>query len=216
MKEEVSKRRELNKELDTEKEHIDEIMTEIEESKNRLNSLTELKNELSNKLQISTFAKSHAEAQLEKAVNMRSEMVREIEELRQQRDVFQRRIEFCREKDAIGMVAKFNEMSCGFKEYTAEQIRLATNGFSERLRLKPGGDWTTVYRGRINHSIVAIKILDSVNGVSREDFRTKVKIYIWCPRHYFLLLFLNYYNCHNSNLVTLHIAKVHYNWALPM
>ncbi|GMN34003.1 hypothetical protein TIFTF001_004463 [Ficus carica] len=174
MKEEVSRRRELNKELDTEKEHIHEIMTEIEESKNRLNSLTELKNELSNKLQISTFAKSHAEAQLEKAVNMRSEMVREIEVLRQQRDVLQRRIEFCREKDAIGMVAKFNEMSCGFKEYTAEQIRLATNGFSERLRLKPGGDWTTVYRGRINHSIVAIKILDSVNGMSREEFRTKV------------------------------------------
>ncbi|EXC35472.1 Putative U-box domain-containing protein 50 [Morus notabilis] len=174
IKEEVSTRTEVNEDLDTEKEHLNEILAEIEESKSRLNSLTELKNELSNKLQISTLAKSHAEAQLEKSVSMRSEMVREIEELRQQRDVLQRRIEFCREKDAIGMVAKFTETSCGFKEYTAEQIRLATNGFSERLRLKPGGDWTTVYRGRINHSTVAIKILDSVNGMSPEDFQAKV------------------------------------------
>ena len=150
-------------------------MGDVEESKKRLNSLTELKNELSNKLQISTLAKSQSEGQLEKAVNLRAEMVREIEELRQQRDVLHRRIEFCKEKDAIGMVARFTELSSGFKEFTAEQIRLATNGFSERLRLKPGGDWTAVYRGRFGHSTVAIKMLDSVNGMSRQDFQAKVR-----------------------------------------
>lgn len=149
-------------------------MAEVEESKKRLSSLTELKNELSNKLHISSLAKSQSEAQLEKAVNLRTEMVREIEELRQQRDVLHRRIEFCKEKDAIGMVAKLAELSSGFKEYTSDQIRLATNGFSERLRLKPGGDWTAVYRGRISHSTVAIKMLDSVNGMSKEDFQAKV------------------------------------------
>ncbi|KAH7520442.1 hypothetical protein FEM48_Zijuj08G0144400 [Ziziphus jujuba var. spinosa] len=173
IKEEVSNRTELQKELEAEKEHIHEVMGDIEESKNRLNSIKELQSELSNKLHISTLGKSHAEAQVEKAVNKRAEMVREIEELRQQRDVLHRRIEFCREKDAIGMVARLGEPSCGFKVYTAEEIRLATNGFSERLRLKPGGDWTTVYRGRIENATVAIKILNSVSGLSQEDFQAK-------------------------------------------
>ncbi|PON32216.1 Tyrosine-protein kinase [Parasponia andersonii] len=174
IKEEVNNRTELKKDLEAEEEHLHEIMAEVEESKKRLSSLAELKNELSNKLQISTLARSQSEVQLEKAVNVRADMVTEIEELRQQRDVLHRRIEFCKEKDAIGMVAKFADLSGGFKEFSAEQIRSATNGFSERLRLKPGGDWTAVYRGRISHSTVAIKMLDSVNGMSRDDFQAKV------------------------------------------
>lgn len=101
-------------------------------------------------------------------------MLGEIEDLRQQRDVLHRRIEFCKEKDAIGKVAKLTELSCGFKEYTADEIRLATNGFSERLRLKPGGEWSTVYKGRMNQSTVAIKMLNSVRGLSQEDFQAKV------------------------------------------
>ncbi|XP_062100446.1 putative U-box domain-containing protein 50 [Humulus lupulus] len=174
IKEEVNKQTELKKELEDEEDHLHETMTEVEETKKRLKSLTQLKNELSNKLHISKFAKSQSEAQLNNAVNLRSEMVREIEELRQQRDVLHRRIEFCKEKDAIGMVTRFVEPSSGCKEFTAEHIRMATNGFSERMRLKPGGDWTEVYRGRINHYMVAIKRLDSGNGMSQEDFQSKV------------------------------------------
>lgn len=166
----------LKKELDAANELIYEVMSDIEESKNRLNSVRELQSELSNKLQISSLAKSHAEARVEEAVNTRAEMVREIEELRKQRDILHRRIEFCREKEAIGMVARLGgEHTCGgFKEYTADDIRLATNGFSERLRLKPEGDWTAVYRGRIGNATVAIKMLNPVNGLSREDFWAKV------------------------------------------
>ncbi|KAJ9177502.1 hypothetical protein P3X46_012718 [Hevea brasiliensis] len=175
IREEVTTQIEIKKSLDNEKEQIQEIMSDIAENENRLNSLLELKSELSNKLQLSTLARSHGEAQLEKAVLARAEMVREIEELRQQRDVLQRRIEFCKEKDAIGMVTKHNEITCGYREYTAEDIRLATDGFSESLRLKSNGDWTNVYRGRIHNSTVAIKILNSETGFSREDFLDKVK-----------------------------------------
>ncbi|KAL5556567.1 hypothetical protein UlMin_038803 [Ulmus minor] len=175
IKEEMNSRTELKKDMDLEKENLQDLKAEIEENKKRLSSLAELKTELSNKLQISTLSKSQAEAQLEKAASKRSEMVGGIEELRQQRDVLRRRIEFCREKDAIGMVARLSEQqSSGFKEFSVDQIRLATNGFSERLRLKPGGDWTTLYRGRINHATVAIKMLNSVNGLSQEDFQAKV------------------------------------------
>lgn len=106
-------------------------------------------------------------------------MVREIEELRKQRDVLNRRVEFCREKDAIGMVSRLSEQGSRFKEYTAEEIRLATNGFSERLRMKPGGDWTTVYRGRIDNVSVAIKMLNPVNGLPLEDFQAKVSSFFF-------------------------------------
>ena len=167
-------RMEMEKELEAEKEHTSEVVNDIEESKSRLGSIVELQNELSNKLQISTLAKTHAEAQLEKAVRTRGEMVRDIEELRRQRDVLNRRIEFCREKDAISMVAKVNELSCGYREYTIEEIRLATREFSESLRLKSGGDWSGVYKGRMKHGTVAIKTLNSSTELSDEAFHAKV------------------------------------------
>ncbi|MBA0824501.1 hypothetical protein Goarm_021171, partial [Gossypium armourianum] len=176
IKEEVTHRLEIKNVLDIEKEKLFEVKREVEESKNRINSLKELQVELSNKLQKSSQARANAVAQLEMAALTRAKMVMEIEELRRQRDVFQRRIEFCREKDALRMVARSNELRCGYREYMAEDIRLATDDFSERLRLKVSGDWSNVYRGRINHSTVAIKMLNSVNGMSQEDFQAKVRL----------------------------------------
>ncbi|KAK9284992.1 hypothetical protein L1049_024174 [Liquidambar formosana] len=167
---------EIQKDLDATKENVSEVRNDIRESRSRLNSIMELQSELSTKLHSSSLARSHAETQLEKAVIARADMVREIEDLRRQRDVLQRRIEFCREKDAIGMVSRFGELSCSYREYTAEEIRLATDDFSERLRLKSGGDWTNVYKGRMNHATVAIKKLSSVHGLSQEGFQAKVKL----------------------------------------
>ncbi|THG12734.1 hypothetical protein TEA_026861 [Camellia sinensis var. sinensis] len=146
--EEIDTRTDLKKELDTTKEEVCEIGTEVEDKKSKLKSMLELQRELSNKLQLSSLAKTRAEAQLEKAVTARAEMVREIEELRRQREI----------------------------EFTADEIRAATDDFSERLRLKSAGDWTNVYRGRINHIIVAIKAYNSVNGLSQEAFEAKVKL----------------------------------------
>ncbi|WCJ31998.1 U-box domain-containing protein kinase family protein [Euphorbia peplus] len=176
IKEEVVNRIEMTKRLETEKEQIQEMMNDVAENRSRLKSLVELQSELSNKLQISALARSHGETQLQKAVIARAEMVREIEELRRQRDILQRRIEFCKEKDAIGMVSKSNELTCGYRQYSAEDIRLATDGFSESLRLKPGGDFSNIYRGRIHNLTVAIKMLSSDNSLSQEDFLAKVKI----------------------------------------
>lgn len=170
--EEVADRIGLQRNLESEKEQLFEVKRDVEEGKKRLSSLLELKSELSNKLRLSAMAKRHAEADLEKAVITRAEMVREIEELRRKRDVLHRRIDFCKEKDAIGMVSRASEFGSGYREFEAEDVRLATENFSERLRLKCGGDWTNVYRGRINYTTVAIKMLS--NGLSQEDFQAKV------------------------------------------
>ncbi|XP_050205442.1 putative U-box domain-containing protein 50 [Mercurialis annua] len=176
IKEEITNRMEIKKSLDTDTEQIQELITDISENKNKRSSLLELQTELSNKLQLLTLSRLRGEAQLDNAVIARAEMVRDIEELRRQRDVLQRRVEFCKEKDAIGMVTKLNQLSCGYREYSAEDIRLATDGFSERLRLKSGGDWTNVYRGRFHNTAVAVKLVNSDDNLSQEDFLAKVKL----------------------------------------
>lgn len=173
IREEVSAREELKKEMEAEREQREEMRIEVEERKRRLSSLTEVQSELSDRLRIWTAAKTRAEMQLEKAVGERREMVREIEELRRQRDVLNRRIEFCKHKDAIGMAARLADTCCTFREYTEEELRLATDNFSDRLRLKSGGDWTNVYRARFNHSTVAIKMLPSV---SLQHLQSKVRL----------------------------------------
>ncbi|KAK8652852.1 hypothetical protein V6N13_126875 [Hibiscus sabdariffa] len=169
-------RLEMNNLLDTEKQKLYEVIKDVEESKNRLNSLKELQAELSSKLQESNKARANAEAQLEKAEVTTTEMVRKIEELRRQRDVFQRRIEFCREKDALGTAARSSELRCSYREYTAEDVRSATNNFSELSPLKSCGDWLNVYRGQIEHSTVVIMMLGSDNGMCPENFQAKVRL----------------------------------------
>ncbi|KAK6923842.1 Serine-threonine/tyrosine-protein kinase, catalytic domain [Dillenia turbinata] len=167
---------ELKKDLDATREFKYELTRDIEENKKRLSSVVQLQYEISNKLQISSTEKLRAEAQLEKAVTARADMVREIEELRRQKDVLQRRIEFCKEKDAIGMASRLGDFTCSYKVFTAEEIRSATDNFSEQMRLRSGGDWTSVYRGRINSCSVAVKLLDPANGLSQDVFRAQAKV----------------------------------------
>lgn len=205
IKEEAKNRIQMKKESDTKKDHLQEVKTDIEESKNKLNSLIELRSELSHRLHISKMAKARAEAQLKKEVTKRAEMVREIGELRRERDVFRRRIEFCKEKDAVGLAGSrlsTDQLSCCLREYTVEEIKLATDEYSESLRLKTGsGRNTTVYKGRINHDRVAIKLQlfnSSDDGMPKEDFQAKVKL-ISHIRHPHLLAMMGY--CSELNCI---------------
>ncbi|GAB2279293.1 hypothetical protein Dimus_013937 [Dionaea muscipula] len=180
---EVEMRIGLIKELEDTEEQLHEVVAELQESKNRLSSMLELQTELSNKLQVSSLAKSCAEAQLESAAKARAEVIREIEDLRKQRDILQRRIEFCKEKDAIGMaIATTNRtsevVSCSCKEFKANEIRLATDDFAVTNRLKSGGDSTSVYKGRINHSSVAVMILNPDVELPDEIFQAKVNLLV--------------------------------------
>lgn len=177
--EEITTQHELAKELDNTKEQVFEILADVEESKNRLSSLLELQSELSTKLQTASLAKLGAETQLGSAVSSRTALLREIEQLRGQRDVFQRRIEFCKEKDAIEMATRMSssdQVSCSYREFSTDEIRLATDNFAPHRRLKSGGDWTNVYKGRIKSLSVAIRMLDSEDAMSHEVFQAKVNL----------------------------------------
>ncbi|GMH24670.1 hypothetical protein Nepgr_026513 [Nepenthes gracilis] len=175
---EIAMRTDLSRELEVTKDQIQEVVTYLLESKNRLKSLLELQSELSSKFQASSLAKLCAEAQLESAVKARAEVVGEIEELRKQRDILQRRIEFCKEKDAIGTAtARMGEVvSCSPRDFKADDIRLATDNFSVRGRLKCGENWTSFYKGKISHTTVAIKMLNSDVEFSHEFFQAKVNL----------------------------------------
>ncbi|KAM7277080.1 hypothetical protein ACFE04_018946 [Oxalis oulophora] len=175
IKDEIKIRIDLHKYFEIEKERVHEITSDAKESRTRLSSLIRLQSELSNKLQVTTTTKSHAEAQLEKAVDSQAEMVRKLGELRRQKGILHRRIGFCKEKASIGMVSMQSEVSCGCRVYTAEEIKLATDGFSERLRVKSGRKRTIVYRGRIHQTTVAIKFLNSVSNLAPQAFQAKVE-----------------------------------------
>ncbi|KAL8472240.1 hypothetical protein ACS0TY_029451 [Phlomoides rotata] len=175
---EIVKNVNLNKELESREEEIVELQSELEEKRSKLNSILELQGELSNKLHLSSSLKAHAESQLEKAVKTRASMVQDIEELRRHRDVLQRRIEFCKEKDVISKVSKMNGFGFEVREFSAAEMIAATEDFSERLRLKFSCQWKNVYRGRINHLTVAIKIHKLANEKSLHafTFTNKVKL----------------------------------------
>ncbi|KAL1196413.1 putative U-box domain-containing protein 50 [Cardamine amara subsp. amara] len=173
IKEESEKREKLQGTLDSDKDCIEEAKKYVEKGKTKLSSLGELQEELSSRVKAIMEAKSQAEVELERVVLKRGETITETEKLRNQRDVFNLRIEFCKEKEAIGLVSK-EEVKCGYREYVAEDIRLATESYSDRLRLKSGGSWTNVYRGRIEHTTVAVKVIG--DRISDQDFEAKVKL----------------------------------------
>ncbi|EXC35473.1 Putative U-box domain-containing protein 50 [Morus notabilis] len=173
---EVTNRAELKKELDATRELLREALADVEESMKRLNSLADPRSDLSEELQRSAAARSEAEERLKAATIGRAKTAAEMEKLRRQRDVFRRRIEFCRERDAIGngngMAERVSEWRCELREFSGE-IKSATNNFSEHLRFKSGGDWTAVYKGRINLQTVAIKVINA--SLPEEEFQFKVK-----------------------------------------
>ncbi|XP_021865961.1 putative U-box domain-containing protein 50 isoform X2 [Spinacia oleracea] len=175
--EEISTQADLTKDIDNTQEQIHEILDDVHESKDRLSSLVELQSELSSKLQASSVAKRGTETKLENAANARTELVREIEELRKQRDVFQLRIDFCKEKDAIGLATRMTDpVSCSYREFSADEIRSATDNFSTYRKLTCGQDWTSVYKGRINRLSVAVKMLNSNVNMCQEIFQAKVNL----------------------------------------
>lgn len=142
----------LQKDLEVDREQLLEFMADIEESKRRLSLLAQVQMELSSKLRISALLKEQAEARLEKAISMRAETVKEIVELHRQGDVLRCRIEFCRERDTIRAVTELSEAKFGFRKYTTEDFRLATDDFSESRRIKWASHQTNIFEGRIDQA----------------------------------------------------------------
>lgn len=176
IKEEVTRKEELKNEIDAEKEQLDEIRMDIEETKERLSLVAEQQSELLNRLHICRLAVSQAEAKLEKALTEKTKMILEINDIRGQRDGLNRSIDFFQRKRCHKNECRLIEKARGFREYTKEEIIIASHNFSEQMRLKSGGNLTNVYRGQINHSTVAIKMLKLVPDLSQLEFQAKVNI----------------------------------------
>ncbi|KAH1154592.1 hypothetical protein GLYMA_18G147800v4 [Glycine max] len=175
IKEEVTRKEELRKDLDAEKEQFHKIKMDIEDSKKKLSLVAEQQSELLNRLHIYTLAVPQAETKLGKALAEKTEMLMEMDGLRKQRNAMNRSIEFFQRKRCHKNECRLIEKGCGLREYTKEEITLATQNFSEQMRLKSDGNWTNVYRGQINHSTVAIKMLNHVPDLSQLDFQAKVR-----------------------------------------
>ncbi|KAH0745259.1 hypothetical protein KY285_006916 [Solanum tuberosum] len=188
---ELARKPDLKRELDATKDELSELHTEVEVTKSKLSSILELQHELSIKMQLSSVARSRAEVQLEKVLKQRMDTVKEIEEFRGQRDVLRRRITFCREKDAIGNASMLIEPRLEYKEFSAAEIRTATDGFSNLMRLKSGGDWTDVYKAKLHHTSVAIKLYSSADVDSEDTFLAKVK-FLSHMRHPHMLSMIGY------------------------
>ncbi|XP_068656538.1 putative U-box domain-containing protein 50 [Aristolochia californica] len=169
---EVSKQIDINRDLEKVMEQLEEVTNDTEVSKTRLKSALELEGDLRNVLHLNSTDKLRIQAQLEKAVGARAETIREIEEMRRERDTLQRRNKFCRER---GVLSWFASSNCGFREYKAEELKEATDDFSERMRVKRGANGF-LYRGRIHQIDVAIKLHNPLNKLSREEFQTKMKV----------------------------------------
>lgn len=183
---EMAKRFEHTKDLETMKEELHEVKSEVEERRRKLTSVQELKLKLSEKVRASSLSKSRIEVILENAVRKREEVIREIEVLRRQRDVIQSRVEFCREKDALGEATtnRLTELSFNYMEFTPEEIRAATEDFSQHLRLKSACHRTNVYRGHTKATTIAVKCMVQL-WMDEEAFQTKV--------HWTLMLALVYH-----------------------
>lgn len=157
------------KDLDTRKEELHEIRTEVVERRRQLTSTLEIQVKLSNKLKSSASSKSNLEGILQNTATKKADVVQEIEVLQKQRDVIHRRIEFCLEKNAV---TSMDGLNFNYKEFTPEEIREATNNFSQHFTLKRGGN-TNMYIGRIIATTVAIKSMLHLS-MDEETFQTKV------------------------------------------
>ncbi|KAK1410543.1 hypothetical protein QVD17_37080 [Tagetes erecta] len=192
LNEQIMKRREFETDLATVNEELTENVIRLEQSKSKLNSTIEIQKELSNKLKSVTVTKSRREEQLRKMIDKRGFMIEEIEKLRKQKDVMKRRIEFCRDKDAIEMVTRLNELGFSYKEFTAGEIITGTENFADHRRIKCSGDLTNVYKAEISQTITVVKLYDSgVKQISYEEFDDKVKI-LSCVQHPHLVAMLGF------------------------
>lgn len=75
-----------------------------------------------------------------------------------------------------------------YRKYTIDEIELATNNFSESLKIGEGG-YGPVYRAQLDHTSVAIKVLRPDAAQGRKQFQQEVEV-LSCMRHPNMVLLL--------------------------
>lgn len=82
----------------------------------------------------------------------------------------------------------FGHGEIGYRKYTIQEIEAATNGFSDSLKIGEGG-YGPVYRGELDHTPVAIKVLRPDAAQGRSQFQQEVEV-LSCIRHPNMVLLL--------------------------
>ncbi|KAK3020188.1 hypothetical protein RJ639_047132 [Escallonia herrerae] len=75
-----------------------------------------------------------------------------------------------------------------YRKYTIDEIETATEHFSESLKIGEGG-YGPVYKGKIDHTSVAIKVLRPDAAQGRKQFQQEVEV-LCCMRHPNMVLLL--------------------------
>ncbi|KAK2980125.1 hypothetical protein RJ640_019548 [Escallonia rubra] len=75
-----------------------------------------------------------------------------------------------------------------YRKYTIDEIETATEHFSESLKIGEGG-YGPVYKGKIDHTPVAIKVLRPDAAQGRKQFQQEVEV-LCCMRHPNMVLLL--------------------------
>ncbi|XP_038889298.1 U-box domain-containing protein 34-like [Benincasa hispida] len=82
----------------------------------------------------------------------------------------------------------FGHGQIGYRKYTIEEIETATKGFSDALKIGEGG-YGPVFRGELDHTPVAIKVLRPDAAHGRSQFQQEVEV-LSCIRHPNMVLLL--------------------------
>ncbi|XP_050940541.1 U-box domain-containing protein 35-like isoform X2 [Cucumis melo] len=82
----------------------------------------------------------------------------------------------------------YGQAEIGYRKYTIQEIETATKGFSDSLKIGEGG-YGPVFRGELDHTPVAIKVLRPDAAHGRSQFQQEVEV-LSCIRHPNMVLLL--------------------------
>ena len=78
-----------------------------------------------------------------------------------------------------------------YRKYTIQEIEEATEKFSSSKRIGEGG-YGPVYKGQLDHTPVAIKILNPEAAQGRKQFQQEVMTYMHCSLYIYIYMDFNF------------------------
>ncbi|XP_024020439.1 U-box domain-containing protein 35 [Morus notabilis] len=163
-------------------------------AKNKAKELSQWKLEESRKFEEARLAEETALAAAEmekakcKAAIEAAEMAQRMAEKEAQRrkHAEMRARREAEEKNRVLTALSKNEFR--YRKYTIEEIEAATEKFSEAMKIGEGG-YGPVYKGKLDHTAVAIKVLRPDAAQGRKQFQQEVEV-LSCIRHPNMVLLL--------------------------
>ncbi|KAM7493461.1 hypothetical protein LguiB_028070 [Lonicera macranthoides] len=134
-------------------------------------------------LAIAEMEKAKCKAAVEAA-----EKAQKIADMEAQRRLY---AELKAKREAEEKIRALNVLSnngTSYRKYTIEEIETATNKFSDSLKIGEGG-YGPVYRGKLDHTPVAIKVLRPDTTHGKKQFQQEVEV-LCCMRHPNMVLLL--------------------------